>query len=45
MVNFKAYTFVGKKTARRVLDGIEDSDIDYIWDEDVATISVNDRVY
>ena len=43
MVNFKAYTFVGKKTARRVLDGIEDSDIDYIWDEDVATISVNDR--
>lgn len=43
MVNFKAYTFVGKKTARQVLDGIEDSDLDYIWDDDVATISVNAR--
>lgn len=41
MINFKALTYDGKKTARKVLDAIEDSTEAYIWLDDVALISVN----
>jgi uncharacterized membrane protein len=45
MVNFKAVTFDGRKTAHRVLDALEELDTSYIWLEegDVATISVNQK--
>lgn len=45
MINFKAVTFDGKKTAHKVLDAIEDIATSYIWVEegDVAIISVNQK--
>ncbi len=41
MVILKAYTFDGKRTARKVINAIEDSSEDFIWEDDVALISVN----
>jgi uncharacterized membrane protein len=41
MNNFKAVTFDGKRTAHKVLNAIDDSVYDYLWIDDVATISVN----
>lgn len=41
MKNFKAVTFDGKKSARKVLDAIEDSTYDYLWIDDLALISIN----
>lgn len=43
MTNFKAFTYDGKKTARKVLDVIEDSPATYFWEEDVALISVSKK--
>ena len=45
MTYFKAFTFDGRKSARKALDKIEESDASYIWLEegDVAEISVNKR--
>ena len=39
MYGFKAYTFKGKKTARKALDTIEDRDLGYMWIDDVAELS------
>lgn len=45
MINFKAVTFAGKRTAHKVLNAIEDSPASYIWIEegDVASISVSQK--
>jgi len=45
MINFKAVTFAGKRTAHKVLNAIEDSPTSYIWMEegDMASISVNQK--
>ena len=45
MINFKAVTFAGKRTAHKVLNTIEDSHTSYIWMEvgDWASISVNQK--
>jgi uncharacterized membrane protein len=43
MTNFKAFTYDGKNTARKVLDVIEDSTATYYWEDDVALISVNKK--
>jgi uncharacterized membrane protein len=45
MAFFRAFTFNGKKTARKVLDAIEDDLYAFDWyvEEDVAEISVNKR--
>ena len=45
MTYFKSYVFDGRKSARKALDKIEDSDASYYWIEegDVAEISVNKR--
>jgi len=39
MTNFKAFTYDGKKTAQKVLDGIYDNTDVYAWEDDVALIS------
>ena len=39
MYGFKAFTFKGKKTARKALDTIEDRDLGYMWIDDVAELS------
>ena len=45
MIYFKAVTFDGKKTARKVLNALEDIATSYIWMEegDLAKISVNQK--
>ena len=43
MTNFKAFTYDGKKTARKVLNAIEDTTEAYVWVDDVALISVDKK--
>lgn len=43
MTTFKAYTYTGKKTARTVLNKIEQGPANSIWQEDVALISRNQK--
>ncbi len=44
MTYFKSFTFTGKKSARKAIDAIDDkSDIEYMWLDDVAEISVNSK--
>ena len=45
MINFKAVTFDGKRTAHHVLNALEKIDTSYIWEEegDIASISVNQK--
>ena len=35
MTNFKAFTYAGKKTARKVLDTFEYDSETYLWGSDV----------
>ena len=39
MALFRAFTFEGKKTARKALDTIEENN-DFVWIDDVAVVSV-----
>jgi uncharacterized membrane protein len=42
MIYFKAFTFNGRRSANKAFNTIEDnSDMNYVWADDVAEISVN----